>query len=533
MVCAHGLPRLAALFAVAALALYARALPGPFVSDDLHYVATNPYVHDPSAANLVAILDPSSPATVMIVNYAPVQMLTHALEWQIFGEHTAGYHVVNVLLHALGAALLVLVFAQAGLAPAPALIGGLLFLVHPANVEAVAWVSQLKSPASFVLSLAALLAHRRSPALAAACFGLALLAKPTAVFALPVAALLDWTRGERVRLAWLGVWAALFAAYAGAEFWTHQRSGAAEPIAADLAVRLRTSVAIAARYLWMSVTSFGVSTFHEPAPSPGWADPVWLAGLAAIAAIAVRSLIALRRRSAEAAFWAWAVASFLPVSQLFPFLYPMADRYLYFILPGLIGAALFALRDASARFCALRSAVAQARIRRAALAAGLALAACFAARAAARAAIWASPAAILNDSALHYPDGRTGHLVRARRAAQAGDADTAVANLRAAFALGFNRFEQLQGGDDRDVAFDPVRDDPRFQAVVRDMAGWWVERLSVVPAPTQLELRTLAVAHLARGERDAAIAALERAIARGGPLDARLRGELELVRSAR
>jgi len=88
LICGRGLPRLAALFALAALALYARALPGPFVSDDLHYVATNPYVHDPSAANIVAILDPSSPATVMIVNYAPVQMLTHALEWQVFGENT-------------------------------------------------------------------------------------------------------------------------------------------------------------------------------------------------------------------------------------------------------------------------------------------------------------------------------------------------------------------------------------------------------------------------------------------------------------
>jgi len=229
---ARGVAWLALPFALIALALYAPALRGPFVSDDLHYVATNPYVHDPSPANVAAIVEPWSAATVMVVNYAPVQMLGHALEWQIFGPRTPGYHVVNVLLHALGAALLVRVFARAGLAPAASVLGGLLFLVHPANVEAVAWVSQLKSPASLALSLAALLAHPRRPALAATCFGLALLAKPTAVFALPVAALLDWSRDGRVRVGWLALWAALFALYASVELWTHQRSGAAEPIGA-------------------------------------------------------------------------------------------------------------------------------------------------------------------------------------------------------------------------------------------------------------------------------------------------------------
>ena len=48
----------------------------------------------------------------------------------------------------------------------------------------------------------------------------------------------------------------------------------------------------------------------------------------------------LARRELEAAFWVAAAASFAPVSQVFPFLNPVADRYLYCILPGLIGGAL-------------------------------------------------------------------------------------------------------------------------------------------------------------------------------------------------
>jgi tetratricopeptide (TPR) repeat protein len=277
----------------------------------------------------------------------------------------------------------------------------------------------------------------------------------------------------------------------------------------------------------MAATSFGVSAFHEPAPSPGWSDPLWLAGAAAVGALGVRSAIALGRRSAEAAFWAWAAASFLPVSQLFPFLYPMADRYLYFILPGLIGGALLAL-GAGAPSAAARNEEDRRWLARAGIAAGLALAVLFAARSPARAAIWASPRALLGDSAAHYPAGRTAHLLRALRAAQLGDSDAAIAELRSALALGFNRYEQLQG----DPAFDRIRDDPRFRSLVREMAGWWVERLSATPDPTQIELRTLALAHLARGERQAAIDALERAVRRGGPLDARLRDELAQVRAS-
>jgi hypothetical protein len=515
-------------FAVVALGVYAPALQGPFVSDDLHYVATNPYVQALSFENVRQILDPWGPASVFVVNYTPVHLLLHAVQWSLFGPTVTGYHVTNVLLHALGSVLLVALFRASGVRRVGAILGGALFLLHPVNVEAVAWISQLKSSACFVLSAATLLAFPASPALATPLFFLALLAKPTASFLLPVAAVLVWVRLSRERTpvrhwVWLGLWTAGFLLLAVAQIEVNRRSGTPDAgLAAEGLARLRTVAAIALRYVVMSATSLGVSAFHEPERTIAASDPWFLAAIPTLALGAVRAFSSLRRRREEAVYWVWAAASFAPVSQIFPFLYPMADRYLYFILPGLLGAVLLALQD----LLGTLSPRLRERAPRAGVALGAALCLVFGLRSHARAEIWRTPALLLVDAARNYPEGVAANLLRAKRAAQEGDAKRAVAALRAAQARGYNRFEQLQG----DPAYDPIRSDPAFRALVRDVAAWWIARADRLENPTQLELRQRALAHLARGENADAVAWLKAALARGGPIDARIRGELEEVR---
>jgi hypothetical protein len=207
------------------LLLYRPALSGPFLSDDHHYVMDNAFVHDLSfAARCASSIRPRTRPSRF--NYAPVQMLLHAAALRVFGEDPTGHHVVNVLLHALASALLAALFVRAGLSRPVSAGAALLFLLHPANVEAVAWISQAKTPLSFVLSMGALLAQRRRPALGTLLFGLALLAKPAAAFALPVAALLDWTRKGRVRWRWLALWGVLLGGYAVIEIVSHSATRA-------------------------------------------------------------------------------------------------------------------------------------------------------------------------------------------------------------------------------------------------------------------------------------------------------------------
>jgi hypothetical protein len=237
-----------------------------------------------------------------------------------------------------------------------------------------------------------------------------------------------------------------------------------------------------------------------------------------------RLFLTLRSRREEAGFWIFALVSFGPVAQLFPFLYPFADRYLYFILPGLIGGALLAGRELLSGTGpephtgrALR-----VGLERGAVAAAVLMCVVFAFRSHERASIWRAPAFVLADAAKHYPDGVSASLLRAKRAAQVQDAEGAASEIRKAIARGYNRFEQLL----QDPGFESVRYTEPFQAVVRKTAQMWIDAGKDWEDPTQLELRRIASAHAVRGEREQAVVLLRRALERGGPVDADIRAEL-------
>jgi hypothetical protein len=525
---AAGWIALAGAFAAVALVVYRRALAGPLVSDDVGYLLS-PWVRHFDASSALAILDPYGAPAAHTANYAPLHLLAHALLFQAFGDALAAHHVANVLLHAACAAAVAALLARVGIPLAAAGFLGAVFLLHPANVEAVAWLSQLKSVLGLGLACAALLLEPRRPALAAAAFAAALLAKFQAAFALPVAAAALWLErpvraGRGRRAAWLVLWALLLAAVSVPQLAAFERMGHVEAsLPEGLAARVRFASALLGRYLALAATGWGASAFHEPPSPASWRDGWVLLGLAFAAAATARTALALARRDAEAVFWIWTAAALLPVSQLLSFRYPMADRYLYFALPGLLGALGMAARRPLAR--ALDD-----PLRRAALALpALALLAAFALRSEARAALWRSELAVARDAAAHYPDGVSAQLLRASEAARRGDAEAALAALHAARARGFDGFERLE----RDPAFAGLREDPRFRALVAEVAGDWIAAVAPRAELTAQERLVLGLAHRARGEWEPALARLAEAAAAPGPTGARARAELAATRAAR
>jgi len=320
-------------FAILSFAVYRPALDGEFVSDDMQVLVNNPFVSALTLENLAAIVDLRSTEKSFTGNYAPIAELLTAVERHFFGDRVFPYHAVNVLFHALNSVLLVAWLRSSRLPSAGALLGGLLFALHPANVEAVAWMSQLKTNAALALSLAALLAFRPAPFAGTLLFAAALLTKASALFALPTAAALAWARGGRPgggarHWVWVAVWALIFGLYTIPEFSSFEQFGELDaPPYPDAAVHLRSIAAFGSRYLVMAATSYGLSAFHQPEPAHSLLDPWWLAALPLASLLLWRIIVSLRRRSEEAAYWVAAAAAYAPISQIFPFLFPMGDRY--------------------------------------------------------------------------------------------------------------------------------------------------------------------------------------------------------------
>ena len=80
--------------------------------------------------------------------YYPVLHSAFWLEHHIWGNTVSGYHLINLILHATAAALVV--FIARYLKLNGSLLAGFLFALHPACVEGVAWISEQKSTLSGV-----------------------------------------------------------------------------------------------------------------------------------------------------------------------------------------------------------------------------------------------------------------------------------------------------------------------------------------------------------------------------------------------
>ena len=513
-------------FLAVAFAVYWPALRGGFVADDWFYIVDNPFLAPFGAKMVAAVFDPGGAASLYVVNYAPIHLFAHALERAAFGSAVTGYHVVNVLAHVLVSGLLVALLRRSQVPDWAALLGGLFFLVHPANVEAVAWMSQLKTTGSTALALGALLALRLHPGASVLLFGLALLTKASALFALPmaVAFLWSWRLGVRHWL-WVAGWAATFGLYAVPEFAAFEFGGQhVEAAYEDPWVQIRSVAAIGARYLVMAATSFGVSALQQQRPVESALDPWWLLSLPLGGLLGWRIVVTWVRRRSEAAWWLGAVAAFAPVSQIFPFIHPVADRYLYPMLPGLLGGSLLAVMAWDGR----RSvSAASRRPLLVGLVVGALVCGGFALRSHARAALWQSEELTLRESAANYPDGVIAHVLRACEAAERGDAQLAVAALR--------RAVELSPASHRDYFATPcmvaLSEDPVFLEFVREQAVLRIAFGQERGLSTQHWLRLRANDYLLLGDLGNALVTFEAALRAGGPRDAEVLEEIEACRT--
>lgn len=214
----------ASFAALITLSLYLRVVGYEFVNfDDYQTIVNNP---------AIKILDGEfireAFQTFYMGAWTPLVWLSYAVDYYFWGLNPAGYHLTNILLHALNAALIVLIAdavlkgmgvrddAKKGLIyPAILLLAGLFWSIHPMRVESVAWLSERKDVLNGIFSLSSIyfylcyvaeldpLSSKKSALwmylLCTTFFILSLMAKPVSVVIPAMLLVMDWFPLNRFR----------------------------------------------------------------------------------------------------------------------------------------------------------------------------------------------------------------------------------------------------------------------------------------------------------------------------------------------
>jgi tetratricopeptide (TPR) repeat protein len=323
--------------------------------DDSRYVSENADIQGFGPDRLKAVF-----SKYYVGNYAPVQMLSYMLDYALWGLWPGGYLLTNLLLHAVNALLLYRLFLQLVGGRLAALTGAALFLVHPVQVESVAWISQRKTLLAmlfFLLAWEFYRAWRREgtarPRLAYGAsvifFLLALLSKSIAVIFPAVLIIFDYCQGEEGRrflwrdkvpylvAALAAVAVALLSQTPDTSEWGAGGGRADYHGGSPLATFL-SMLPVFCRYLGMIVWPKNLAVLYDVTVHT-------VPDLTVIAAFCLLSAVGygffrLFRHDRRIGFWPlFSLIALLPVAQIIPLVTMMNDRYLYFPLIGIAALA--------------------------------------------------------------------------------------------------------------------------------------------------------------------------------------------------
>lgn len=129
-----------ALLLSAVAVLFANVINAGFVYDDANFIVEN----TPIKTWLFTrpwdfFLKPE--VAVWSGIYRPLRTLSFAIDYQFFGLNPIGYHVENIVIHALNVLLVYYILRKLLTNRTACFLAALMFAVHPIQLEAVSWIS--------------------------------------------------------------------------------------------------------------------------------------------------------------------------------------------------------------------------------------------------------------------------------------------------------------------------------------------------------------------------------------------------------
>ncbi len=291
-------------------------------------------------------------------HYVPLTLLSLALDYHWWGLDPRGYHLTNVLLHALTAVLVYSFLSPLFRSAAAPLMAALIFALHPLQMEAVSVAIQRKTVLSGALFFLTLIGYRRwcesqqrrwyVAALVA--FAAAALAKPSVVTLPFVLVLYDYAFVDgRVRLADKLPFIALSVPITLAAVAAHARIDALHPPhGGTWLAHLLMMSRVTLEYVTAMVLPLNLSPIYYYPREMAYA-PLNFVALAVIVCTCGAAVWHRRRYPWVFFGLAWFIVVLAPESNLVPLAQLRADRFLYLPVLSVAIAAAVLVERVSAR----------------------------------------------------------------------------------------------------------------------------------------------------------------------------------------
>jgi hypothetical protein len=334
---------------IASAFLYIGMLRVGFLSlDDPQYVVSNPWIRSFSLQNLQHIF-----TTPYFANYSPFHLLSYMLDYAFAGASPFVFHLSSNIWAGLVAGFVFLVALALTGNRIVSVAASLLFIVHPAHVEAIAWIASRKDlvAAAFALpSFLTYLRYRQGGANA------------------------RWWYISSLALFLFAVAGKLSVATFPAVFVAHDLFVEKRPLARSLLDKVPFVAAAAvfaiivastqpptghrplpyamlaafAQSGWL-LTGFGTYVIYRVPPNPNAGALLQIAGAAMLVAMFAAPLLLRRRWPMAVLLLYWILFAFIP-SQGLAFQHPVTDRYLFFPSVAAVILIAWALIKTSERF---------------------------------------------------------------------------------------------------------------------------------------------------------------------------------------
>lgn len=340
----------ALLIIIAASVPFVFSLGGRFVFDDQAMIVADKTIH--SLSNIPKAFTHGLGAGTHY--YRPFVSVSYIVNYAMFGENPVGYKVTNLLLHVL-CALLVFFFARHILKGRSApLLAALVFAVHPAHTENVAWISGRMDLLATAFALMSILAFYKYDGLGKrgwyiASLGLflgALLSKESVIVLPALILILMIVRDPRPGIKKAIAEIIPFTIIAILFFFVRQQilgqPFAGGNVTPPLIQRLLSAPAALLYYCRILVLPAQAQPLHDLFKPSLW-HPAIIVGTWASAIVLFAAAVGLRRRFTVLSFSIlWVIISLLPALHIIPLPWmAICERFLY--LPSVGFSLLFGL----------------------------------------------------------------------------------------------------------------------------------------------------------------------------------------------